>query len=119
MINPGAVARQGFGLSPIYIATQGFFPAAFDFGGPETPNVGGFIRFDRGYYKYKYKVKDRALKVIESLAAKKVEPKQLKPAIERAGIEFIDVYREIFLDILQEMQDQESEQIAHILAALL
>jgi hypothetical protein len=91
-------------------------------------NGAGFVRLDRGHYKYKYRLKDEELQALETAAKQRIENKTLttlQKTLERLGVVYHDAYKQAFVEILaqiraeQAAQDAEDEQIVQIIAHLL
>lgn len=96
--------------------------------GSATTNGAGFGRLDLGHYKYKYKIEEPALKVIEQAVTQTIDDKAattLQTTFERLGVVYRDAYLKAFNEILAQLraekaaQDAEDEQIVRILAMLL
>ena len=91
-------------------------------------NGAGFARLDRGHYRYKYKIKEDALKALEQAAQERIATQgmaTLQKTLERLGVVYEDAYKQAFIEILAQLraekaaQDAEDEQIAQIIAALI
>jgi hypothetical protein len=91
-------------------------------------NSAGFARLDRGHYKYKYKIPEKAAQIIERVAQQKIANKRtatLQKTFDRLGVVYQESYRQVFIEILAYLeaekaaQDAEDEQIVHIIAALI
>lgn len=96
---------------------------------PKEPqrNGAGFGRLDRGHYKYKYKIEDEAVEIIEKTAVQYVNNRNadtLKSTFERLGVIYNNAYNKVFLEIVAQLraqkdaQDADDEQIAMIMAAM-
>lgn len=115
----------------IHLVPLGLIDGASNSAPPPTEQItngAGFLRLDRGHYKYKYKLKEEEIEAIEKVAKASITEKQLstlQSTFERIGIAYNDAYKSAFYEILAQLraeqaaQAAEDEQIAAIIAALL
>lgn len=107
-----------------------FSPTSFVFDGVVPPLdqpilSGGIINF-ASQYKYRYNVEEDVAAVLKQAAKRRIESKQLvtlEKTFRDMGVAYKDAYREAFVVILAqlraEIQEQEDEQIAMIIASML